>query len=53
MKRLFNQFVSLIEIALQRTWAARGSHAAIALGVLVVVVALVGGPNGGLLSQRR
>jgi putative ABC transport system permease protein len=40
MKRLFNQFLSLIEIALQRTWAARGSHAAIALGVLVATTTI-------------
>lgn len=40
MKRFFNQLLSLIEIAVQRTWAARGSHAAIATGVLVATTTI-------------
>ena len=36
MKRLLNQFLSTVQLALRHTWTALGSHAAIALGVLVV-----------------
>ena len=35
MKRLLNQFLSTVQLALRRTWTALGSHAAMALGVLV------------------
>ena len=35
MKRLLNQFLSTVQLALRRTWTALGRHAAIALGVLV------------------
>jgi ABC-type microcin C transport system duplicated ATPase subunit YejF len=40
MKRLVNQFLSTVEIAVQRTWTALGSHAAIALGVLVATTTI-------------
>ena len=35
MRRLLNQFLSTVQLALRRTWTALGSHVAIALGVLV------------------
>ena len=40
MRRLLNQFAATIQLALRRTWAALGSHAAIALGVLVATTTI-------------
>jgi putative ABC transport system permease protein len=40
MKRLVNQLISTVGIAVQRTWTALGSHAAIALGVLVATTTI-------------
>ncbi len=40
MKRFLNQLLALIQLALQRTWTARSSHAAIALGVLVATTTI-------------
>lgn len=40
MKRFVNQLISTIEIAFQRTWTTLGSHAAIALGVLVATTTI-------------
>ena len=33
MKRVLNQLLATIQLALRRTWTALGSHAAVALGV--------------------
>ena len=40
MKRLVNQLLATIQLALLRTWAALGSHAAVALGVLVATTTI-------------
>jgi hypothetical protein len=40
MKRLLNQFLATIQLALRRTWTALGSHAAVALGVLVATTTI-------------
>ena len=40
MKRSFNQLLATIQLALWRTWAALGSHAAVALGVLVATTTI-------------
>jgi len=40
VRRLLNQFAATIQLALRRTWAALGSHAAIALGVLVATTTI-------------
>ena len=40
MRRLLNQIGTTIQLALRRTWAALGSHAAIALGVLVATTTI-------------
>ena len=40
MKRLLNQFLSTVQLALRRTWTALGSHVAVALGVLVATTTI-------------
>jgi len=40
LKRLYSQFLSTVQLALRRTWAEIGSHAAIALGVLVATTTI-------------
>ena len=40
MKRLLNQLFATVQLALQRTWASLGSHAAVALGVLVATTTI-------------
>jgi hypothetical protein len=40
MKRLLNRFLATIQLALRRTWTALGSHAAVALGVLVATTTI-------------
>ncbi len=40
MKRLLHQFLATIQLALRRTWTALGSHAAVALGVLVATTTM-------------
>jgi len=40
LRRLSNQFFATIQLALRRTWTALGSHAAVALGVLVVTTTI-------------
>ena len=40
MKRLLNQFLSTVQLALWRTWTALGSHVAVALGVLAATTTI-------------
>ena len=40
MKRLLNQFLSTVQLALRHTWTALGSHVAVALGVLVATTTI-------------
>jgi hypothetical protein len=40
LKRLYNQFLAIVQLALRRTWTAIGSHAATALGVLVATTTI-------------
>ncbi|HUV90847.1 MAG TPA: FtsX-like permease family protein [Anaerolineae bacterium] len=40
MKRVLNQLLATIQLALRRTWTALGSHAAVALGVWVATTTI-------------
>jgi len=40
VKRLLNQLLATVQLALQRTWTSLGSHIAVALGVLTATTAI-------------